>query len=492
MTEPAIDTLFDALRAYDLPVGVYVVRRKDGQEIIVRANHTFARILGYDSVEEVEGHPVTDFIESSEGQQEFKEALEFASRRDEPLYSHQENLRARGGRIIPVELHVQQDRDPAGYEIGRTGIITPVSELNKLLGDIGTVMHRYSHALVTLRERLAIIHSAVEQGEDPFGDPLRAPTVEEVDAVLVEQAAQLNAALSKLLESAPEGSRAFEALDPDQWEILNLKQLLLDTYQDDVLDLPLRPAMLQLAAHEIGAICRAARRGYLAREVLKDTADKAAELERLVCLAEVHLATSYALEMQQEVLALREVAVYSVRERAPREVMTLLEIVEDGFRTLESYADSRGVQVRISSEPRSISVEVSRRDIVRAVQNLLHNAIKYSWTKPTGPVWIEVACYVSREMGNGKLPVGVIEVQNYGVPIMPDEIEKVFDLGYRGRISTDKKRSGTGVGLFDARRVARAHGGEVRIESQPASASDYDPARPFLTTARLILPLKRD
>ncbi len=493
MTEPASDALFDALQAYDLPVGVYVVRRRaDGQEILARANSTFARLLGYETAEEVEGRPVTDFIESSTGQQEFKEALEFASRRGEPLYSYQENLRARDEHRLPVEIHAQKDRDAAGAEIGRTGIITPISEVNRLLGDIGSVMHRYSHALVTLREKLGIIHSAVEQGEDPFGNPLYAPTLDEVEAVLVEQAAQLNAALIRLLESAPEGTHAFEALDPEQWEILNLKQILFDTYQDDELDPALRPATLQQAAHEIGAICRAARRGYLPREMLKDVADKAAELERLMCLAEVHQAAAYTLEMQQEVLALREVALYSVRERTAREVMTLLEIVEEGFHTLESFAESRKVEVRIQSEPHKIRVRVNRRDIVRAVQNLLHNAIKYSWTKPTEQVWISVKCYISREMGNGKRPVGVIQVENYGVPIMPDEIEKVFELGYRGRISTDRRRSGTGVGLFDARRVARAHGGEVTIESRPASANDYDPSRPFLTTAYLILPLIRD
>jgi signal transduction histidine kinase len=68
----------------------------------------------------------------------------------------------------------------------------------------------------------------------------------------------------------------------------------------------------------------------------------------------------------------------------------------------------------------------------------------------------------------------------------------VFQLGYRGQLSTERGRLGTGIGLTDARRVARSHGGDVIIESKPTKIfSEQDPEyfnQPFLTKVVLYLP----
>ncbi|MCL5037435.1 MAG: sensor histidine kinase [Chloroflexi bacterium] len=131
---------------------------------------------------------------------------------------------------------------------------------------------------------------------------------------------------------------------------------------------------------------------------------------------------------------------------------------------------------------------VAKRDVVRAISNLIHNAIKYSWNRDSDEKrWVTIRSkIVDKEVW--------IEFENFGVPITKEEIdhEIIFEIGVRGRLSHDRGRTGTGVGLSDARRIARRHGGDVVISSRPVSPGGREDdylKNPFITTAILKLPL---
>jgi signal transduction histidine kinase len=104
--------------------------------------------------------------------------------------------------------------------------------------------------------------------------------------------------------------------------------------------------------------------------------------------------------------------------------------------------------------------------------------------------WVQVSAYQDEQ----KICVAF---ENWGVPISRDEVEQrlIFQLGYRGKWSTDRGRLGTGIGLTDADRVARAHGGAVIVESKPASPTLYPQneevyyKQPFKTQVTLCLPV---
>ncbi len=81
---------------------------------------------------------------------------------------------------------------------------------------------------------------------------------------------------------------------------------------------------------------------------------------------------------------------------------------------------------------------------------------------------------------------------------MKDEIEQglIFQLGYRGAFSGDKGRVGTGIGLYDALKTARAHNGDITIESIPTrSQNDLDAdlkKQPFITTVTFKIPVRTE
>ena len=130
-----------------------------------------------------------------------------------------------------------------------------------------------------------------------------------------------------------------------------------------------------------------------------------------------------------------------------------------------------------------------RIEITRAIQNLLHNAIKYSWARGEKKAWVTVS------VGINELAMAEVVVENWGVPIPEEEIrlDLIFRFGFRGRFSSDRGRMGTGVGLADSVSVAKAHKGSLRIESRPAAPDgnpkEYD--KPFITRVYLALPLAR-
>jgi signal transduction histidine kinase len=125
------------------------------------------------------------------------------------------------------------------------------------------------------------------------------------------------------------------------------------------------------------------------------------------------------------------------------------------------------------------------------LSNLLHNAIKYTWRRDkTIMPWVQVRAFQEGQFI-------CVEFENWGVPISHEEIEQklIFQLGYRGKWSTDRGRLGTGIGLTDADRVARVHGGEIRVESKPAAPALHPQdetmyyKQPFKTQVTLCLPV---
>ncbi len=100
----------------------------------------------------------------------------------------------------------------------------------------------------------------------------------------------------------------------------------------------------------------------------------------------------------------------------------------------------------------------------RALDNLLDNAAKYSDADSPVVLRIEDAGFA---------------VADRGIGMSADELGKAFTPFWRADGSRARATGGVGLGLALARRIARAHGGEVTLDSIPGRG----------TTARLTLPL---
>ncbi|MBI5015535.1 MAG: response regulator [Deltaproteobacteria bacterium] len=123
-----------------------------------------------------------------------------------------------------------------------------------------------------------------------------------------------------------------------------------------------------------------------------------------------------------------------------------------------SYETLRKVSLEVQcAVPEDLVIEADRRKLVRALEALIQNAVKF--TPDGGYVWV-------RLLRNG--PGLRFEVEDTGVGVPETEAQKIFDLFYEVADTRHHRTSGhefqgggLGVGLPLAAAIARAHGGEI-------------------------------
>ena len=108
------------------------------------------------------------------------------------------------------------------------------------------------------------------------------------------------------------------------------------------------------------------------------------------------------------------------------------------------------------------SIHADREAIGRALLNLLDNAAKYSPESPL--VWVDLGCEDQRV---------AIQVRDRGDGIPAAERNTIFDKFVRGATAKASGVEGAGIGLSMVRHIIRAHGGDVRLESEPGRGSTF-------------------
>ena len=108
--------------------------------------------------------------------------------------------------------------------------------------------------------------------------------------------------------------------------------------------------------------------------------------------------------------------------------------------------------------PDQLFVRADPQQLRSAIANVVRNALMYS------PADSKVRVRVESENRSAR-----VVVRDRGAGIPPEERETVFDPFSRGRAG-GYSRSGSGLGLFIARRVLEAHGGSISLRPSKAGS----------------------
>ncbi|WP_024614797.1 HAMP domain-containing sensor histidine kinase [Clostridium sp. Ade.TY] len=142
--------------------------------------------------------------------------------------------------------------------------------------------------------------------------------------------------------------------------------------------------------------------------------------------------------------------------------VNLGEFVAQVSEELKPYFESSSVdQIKtLSDEPIIVSIDPDK--MVRVLENLLTNAVKYSY-KP-GAVIIGVY---------SKDGYATIAVKNRGESIPKEKMDKLFDRFYRMEESRNTNLGGSGLGLAISKNIVEMHKGEIWGECYGNDISFY-------------------
>lgn len=114
--------------------------------------------------------------------------------------------------------------------------------------------------------------------------------------------------------------------------------------------------------------------------------------------------------------------------------------------------------VQRTSDVKKIIVKADEQRMRQVIQNLIENAIKY-----TEKGFVSVKCQMSEVKGQNQNEV-LITVSDSGMGIKPEVLSELFDQFTRAKEARAIK--GTGLGLYIAREIVKAHQGEIWAESE--------------------------
>ena len=131
------------------------------------------------------------------------------------------------------------------------------------------------------------------------------------------------------------------------------------------------------------------------------------------------------------------------------------ELMSDVIITFEQKINGKGLNVDVELPDRPVWVKAERDGITQVVYNLLDNDIKFC---PQGG---KLGLFLALEGGKAK-----VTVQNSGPTIDPNELPLLFDRFHKADKSRSADREGWGLGLYIAKTIVGAYGGDIWATSE--------------------------
>lgn len=199
-------------------------------------------------------------------------------------------------------------------------------------------------------------------------------------------------------------------------------------------------------------------------ELLRSRADGDNEAERRDYLETIHDSAVHLLELLNDVLDLSKIEAGCMP--IARTQCSPLEIVGSVHAIMRGRAREKGLELTChwpDGLPATIVTDPLR--LKQLLTNLVGNAVKFT---PRGSVRL-----VCRILAHDPRSLMAFEIVDTGIGIAQDCQERIFDAFVQADNSVTREFGGTGLGLAISRRIARALGGEITVQSTPGHGSTF-------------------
>lgn len=154
----------------------------------------------------------------------------------------------------------------------------------------------------------------------------------------------------------------------------------------------------------------------------------------------------------------------------------LVEIVSECVETCRPHLENNGLCLPLEIEAERLPMRGNRDAIAQIVLNLISNAEKYGGKE----ILVRIR---QQETDGGK--IGCVDVLDRGAGIPAPKVKSIFEPFTRLDDSLASGIPGSGLGLTLARRLARAHGGDVHYAPRAGGGSCFTLCLPLVTDEAL-------
>ena len=156
-------------------------------------------------------------------------------------------------------------------------------------------------------------------------------------------------------------------------------------------------------------------------------------------------------EMEKIITSLLEAERLSTRhEPLSRTRVRIISLVEDLF---DDFFERDRERLQIDNRVGDLEVMVDAPRIALLINNLVSNALRYS-PADSGPVTVEI------DQGDSTL---ILRVSDSGPGVSAEQARRIGEPFYRPDPSRTRDTGGTGLGLYLAQLVTKAHGGTLEL-----------------------------
>ncbi|MGC9400223.1 MAG: GAF domain-containing protein [Anaerolineae bacterium] len=147
--------------------------------------------------------------------------------------------------------------------------------------------------------------------------------------------------------------------------------------------------------------------------------------------------------------------------------ISLPDILDHLTTRYEEHAKAQEVSLAVHPPPASLpGLYGDTRQIMRLLSEIIENALNFTPAGGRVTVKTDVA-------QRGQRRWVTIAVQDTGPGLTADEIERVFERFFRGRLAVSGNVPGTGLGLSIAQALVQAHGGRITVESEVGKGAAF-------------------
>ena len=176
-------------------------------------------------------------------------------------------------------------------------------------------------------------------------------------------------------------------------------------------------------------------------------------------LDRVQMSARHLVDLVDDILSFSRIE--SGQDTIRHDPVEVAQVTREAGALVEPVAAAKGLRFVVDAPNEAVTFTSDAGKVRQVLVNLLSNAIKFT---DDGEI------VLASHLENGKV---VFEVTDTGIGIAPEHQEQVFDTFWQVDQTATRKAGGAGLGLSVSRRLARALGGDLTVDSAIGKGSRF-------------------